>query len=59
MDNINNSGNLVESELEGKSSKRKGKPARRWREIEALKDQYELKKELCDIDIFQGYDLKS
>lgn len=36
-----------------KSKKKK----RMWREIEALKDKYRLKKELQDIDILSDYEL--
>ncbi|MCY7296139.1 DUF3545 family protein [Alteromonas sp. a30] len=37
-----------------KSKKKK----RMWREIEALKDRYRLRKELQDIDIFNEYELQ-
>jgi len=36
-----------------KSKKKK----RMWREIEALKDKYRLRKELQDIDILSDYEL--
>lgn len=37
-----------------KSKKKK----RMWREIEALKDKYRLRKELQDIDIFTEHELQ-
>lgn len=37
-----------------KSKKKK----RMWREIEALKDKYKLRKELQDIDIFNEYEMQ-
>ncbi|MDC8832583.1 DUF3545 family protein [Alteromonas gilva] len=36
--------------LDEKSTKTKSKK-RKWREIEAIKDRYELEKELADIDM--------
>lgn len=34
------------------------KKKRMWREIEALKDKYRLRKELQDMDIFNDYELQ-
>lgn len=34
------------------------KKKRMWREIEALKDKYRLRKELQDMDIFNDYELR-
>lgn len=34
------------------------KKKRMWREIEALKDKYRLRKELQDMDIFNEYELQ-
>lgn len=33
------------------------KKKRMWREIEALKDRYKLRKELQDMDMFHDYEL--
>jgi hypothetical protein len=40
--------NAVERESRGKKTKSK---KRKWREIEAIKDRFRLKKELCDMDM--------
>ena len=56
MENINNN---IDTNADTKGSKKKSKASRKWREIEALKDQFELQKELCDIDILEGYDISS
>lgn len=37
-------------EVESRGSKTKSKK-RKWREIEAIKENYRLKKELCDMDV--------
>jgi len=34
------------------------KKKRMWREIEALKDKYRLRKELQDMDIFNDYEMQ-
>lgn len=36
----------------------KSRSKRKWREIEALKERYELKKELDEIDFFQELDVE-
>ncbi len=40
--------NSVESESRNKKTKSK---KRKWREIEAIKERYRLKQELCDMDV--------
>jgi len=40
--------NAVERESRGAKTKSK---KRKWREIEAIKDRFRLKKELCDMDV--------
>ena len=50
--------NNIDSNADTKHSKKKSKAGRRWREIEAIKDRYELQKELCDIDGVESYDIK-
>lgn len=47
---------MVLLEDESSSSKTKSKK-RRWREIETIKDRFQLRKELQDIDIFGEFDL--
>ena len=54
----NNDNHVAEQEVE-KSSKRRGRSPRKWREIEALKDRYQLQKELYDIDFASDYSLES
>ncbi len=40
-------------------SNRKGKnKKRKWREIEAIQDEYKLRKELEEIDLFDEFDIK-
>lgn len=51
MDNTD----VTVADLEPRSTKTRGKK-RKWREIEALKDRFELRKELQDMDIFNDYD---
>lgn len=40
--------NAVESESRGVKTKSK---KRKWREIEAIKDRFRLKQELCEMDV--------
>lgn len=35
------------------------KKKRMWREIEAIKDKYKLRKELQDMDMFHDYELSN
>ncbi len=48
MDNTNN----INTNVEKKLGKKKGKSSRKWREIEAIKDRYQLQKELYELDMF-------
>lgn len=51
--------NLIDhSDPETQCSKTK-KKKRMWREIEAIKDKYRLRKELEDMDMFHDYELSS
>ncbi len=51
MDSLNELENIVESPTKNvRSSSGRGKK-RKWREIEALKEKYRLKKELEELDI--------
>ncbi len=54
MENLDNVFGIIEEN----SSKSKTKNKRRWREIEALKDKYRLKRELQDIDGTMDYSLE-
>jgi len=51
MDNTD----VTVADLEPRSTKTRGKK-RKWREIEVLKDRFELRKELQDMDISSDYD---
>jgi hypothetical protein len=43
-------------DLESRPVKNKSKK-RKWREIEAIQDQYRLRKELADMDVLLDYEL--
>lgn len=45
-------------DAETRSSKSR-KKKRMWREIEAIKDKYKLRKELQDMDMFHDYELSN
>lgn len=47
---------LLMLDVESRPNKNKGKK-RKWREIEAIKDRYKLRKELEDIDLLHEYEL--
>ena len=47
---------LSKIDAETRSSKSR-KKKRMWREIEAIKDKYRLRKELEDMDMFNEYEL--
>lgn len=47
--------NAVESESRNVKTKSK---KRKWREIEAIKEKFRLKKELCQMDVSLEYELK-
>ena len=43
-------------DLESRPAKNKSKK-RKWREIEAIQDQYRLRRELADMDMLLDYEL--
>ncbi|MBE1299190.1 MAG: DUF3545 family protein [Alteromonadaceae bacterium] len=49
---------MTQLDTETRSSKGR-KKKRMWREIEAVKDKYQLRKELQDMDMFHDYELSS
>ena len=46
--------NAVESDSRGAKTKSK---KRKWREIEAIKERFRLKQELCEMDVSLDYEL--
>ncbi|XOV81417.1 MAG: DUF3545 family protein [Aestuariibacter sp.] len=48
--------NHLDPETQPTKSKKK---KRMWREIEAIKDKYKLRKELQDMDMFHDYELSN
>ncbi len=49
---------MTKIDTESRSTKSR-KKKRMWREIEAIKDRYKLRKELEDMDMFHDYELNS
>lgn len=55
---VDKSDMMTQLDTETRSSKGR-KKKRMWREIEAMKDKYQLRKELQDMDMFHDYELSS
>ena len=52
---MDNSDVISLADLETRSTKTRSKK-RKWREIEAIKDRHELRKELQDMDLYNEFD---